>query len=304
MGRDVHGILLIDKPLGITSNQALIAVKRLYNAKKAGHTGSLDPLACGMLPMCLGEATKFSEHLLAADKQYWVQAKLGIRTTTGDGEGEILTRKKVVIEPLQLQEALNAFLGTIVQIPSMYSAIKFQGKPLYAYARAGIEIERQSRAVSIKTLELLDFTEDTCTLLVRCSKGTYIRTLIEDIGEKLQCGAYVTQLRRIFVEPYQNNNMVTLAELRELKDNDQLLDALLLPIESALGNLPEVILAPSLAFYLQRGQPVIVSKAPTTGLVQLFTEQGMFLGVGEILGDGRVAPKRLLRSPDHPRSLM
>lgn len=293
-GRDVNGILLLDKPIGLSSNQALTQAKILFNAKKAGHTGSLDPLASGMLPICFGEATKFSQFLLEADKEYLVDAKLGIRTTTGDAEGEIISTKPVSFTALQLERVLESFRGEIQQIPSMYSAIKFQGKPLYAYARQGIEIERPSRTVTIKELILLHATDDTLTIRVRCTKGTYIRTLVEDIGEVLGFGAHVSSLRRTYVEPYITAQMTSLEELRHVKENNiDELDTLLRPIDSALSDWPEIRLSSSVAYYLKQGQPVIVPRAPTSGWVRLFVDDDSFMGVGEVLDDGRVAPRRL-----------
>lgn len=293
VNREVNGILLLDKPLGLTSNQALTEVKRLFTATKAGHTGSLDPLASGMLPICFGEATKFSQFLLEADKQYLVEAKLGVRTATGDAEGEIIATREVSVNQSQLETVFESFRGEISQIPSMYSAIKFQGKPLYAYARQGIEIERQARTVVIKQLTLLSYQDDHFSIQVTCSKGTYIRTLIEDIGEKLGCGAYVTLLRRTYVDPYQEAKMLTLDELKKYKEEQPFLDEWLLPIDTMLSGWPELNLAASIAFYMKQGQPVIVPRAPTQGSVRLFSE-GNFLGVGEILDDGRVAPRRLV----------
>jgi tRNA pseudouridine55 synthase len=292
-GRDINGILLLDKPLGISSNQALTKVKHWFDAKKVGHTGSLDPLATGMLPICFGEATKFSQYLLEADKQYLVDARLGERTLTGDAEGEVIERREVNVSQNLLNEAINSFRGEIEQIPSMFSAIKHQGKPLYYYARQGIEIERQPRKVNIKELTLLDLKENTASFRVTCSKGTYIRTLIEDIGEKLGCGAFVSALRRTYVEPYVDKKMVTSEELKEaLQDNKQL-DDYLFSIDSALSAWPTLTLTQSIAFYIRQGQPVLIPHAPTQGLVRLMTESGQFFGVGEILVDGRVAPRRL-----------
>lgn len=288
-GQVVNGILLLDKPIGLTSNEALTEVKKLFHPQKAGHTGSLDPLACGMLPICFGEATKFSQFLLDADKQYLVEAKLGIRTTTGDAEGEVVAQKAVAIDENQLLQALQLFTGEISQIPSMYSALKYQGKPLYFYARQGIEIERPSRQVHIKKLELLKTTPDTFTVMVTCTKGTYIRTLIEDIGEHLGCGAHVSFLKRTYVSPYHNCEMIALETLQET-DNKS---AFLLPIDSALSEYPGLKIAESLAYYMKKGQPVLVPKAPTEGLVRLY-EDDFFIGVGEILDDGKVAPRRLV----------
>jgi tRNA pseudouridine55 synthase len=291
--QNVNGILLLDKAIGLTSNSALTKVKRLFGAKKAGHTGSLDPLACGMLPICFGEATPFSQFLLEANKQYCVEAKLGVRTSTGDAEGEIIKSSPVYVDKTSLLKTLASFRGEIDQIPSMFSAIKYQGRPLYSYARQGIEIEREIRKVFIKELKLIKLTKDEFSVQITCSKGTYIRTLIDDIGEKLGCGAYVTFLRRTVVEPYLNHKMFTLEELGELKQQQQL-ETALLSIDSALLNLPIVNLNSTLAYYLSQGQPVIVPHAPTSGHVRLFSENSSFLGVGKILSDGRVAPRRLI----------
>lgn len=294
--QSVNGILLLDKAVGKTSNQALTEVKHLFEAKKAGHTGSLDPLAYGMLPICFGEATKYSQFLLEADKQYKVQAKLGVRTTTGDAEGEIIKTVPVKVDNATLEKALNAFRGKINQIPSMYSALKFQGKPLYSYARQGIEIERASRTVFIKHLSLENYEEPNFELIVTCSKGTYIRTLIEDIGESLGCGAYVTSLCRLYVEPYQNAHMYKIEELIKLKEKNSLAETALLSLQSAIESFPALTLCASSAFYVKQGQAVLVAHAPTAGYVRLFADDQNFLGVGHVLEDGRIAPKRLQRT--------
>src|SRR3990167_9071748 len=207
-GRNLSGLLVLDKPVGITSNAALQQVKALYQASKAGHTGSLDPLASGMLIICFGEATKFSQYLLDADKTYEVHAKLGEKTTTGDAEGEIVTRQSVpTFSKNEIEKVLENFRGEIRQIPSMYSAIKYQGKPLYEYARAGIEVERQARPIFIYELVLRSIEKQECHLFVHCSKGTYIRTLIENIGDKLRCGAHVAGLRRLSIGKFGPNSM-------------------------------------------------------------------------------------------------
>jgi tRNA pseudouridine55 synthase len=291
--KSINGILLLNKPIGISSNQALTEVKKLYCAKKAGHTGSLDPLARGMLPVCFGEATKFSQHLLEADKEYYVEAKLGIRTATGDAEGEIVSTRDVApgLEAT-MEQVLDNFRGEISQVPSMYSALKHKGKPLYSYARQGIEIERESRTVTIRELTLHEYKDDHLAMSVRCSKGTYIRTLIEDIGEMLGCGAYVTTLYRTYVDPYHEEDMITLDDLADLDPSE--LEKLLLPIDSALSAWPQITLTESLTYYIKQGQPIIVPKAPPEGLVRLMSNQQTFLGTGEILDDGRVAPRRLV----------
>jgi tRNA pseudouridine55 synthase len=296
-GRDVHGILLLDKPSGITSNAALQQVKRLYFARKAGHTGSLDPLASGVLPICMGEATKVSAFLLDADKRYRVRCQLGVRTATGDAEGEVLeTRAVNPYSRAQLESVLEQFRGSIEQIPPMYSALKHQGQRLYKLARQGVEVERQPRPVEIYALVLTAQDDDWIEIDVHCSKGTYVRTLVEDIGEKLGCGAHVCALRRTGVGPYDETGLVTITVLEELKQSDlAAMDRLLLPIESALTQWPGVELSTDAAFYLQQGQPVLVPRAPTSGWVRLYERDHTFLGMGEILDDGRVAPRRLMK---------
>ena len=295
-GRNISGILLLDKPEGLTSNEALQTVKRLYKARKAGHTGSLDPLASGLLPICFGEATKISGFLLDADKHYRVRCKLGEKTTTADAEGEVIeTRPVEGIDAAGLEAALEAFRGSIQQVPPMYSAVKHQGQRLYKLAREGVEVEREPRTVVIHALELLSFEPPFFDLDVRCSKGTYVRTLAEDIGEALGCGAHVTALRRLGVGPYDDQGMVTLDELKSLAEEGlEALDAKLLPIESALAQWPEVQLNEDATYYLRQGQAVLVPRAPTSGWVRLYAAGGTFLGMGQILDDGRVAPKRLM----------
>lgn len=288
MRLSIHGILLLDKAIGISSNRALQEVKNLFNAKKAGHTGSLDPLATGMLPICFGEATKFSQFLLNADKRYYVVAKLGIKTTTGDREGEILEERSVGV--INLENILPSFRGEIQQIPSMYSAIKHQGQPLYKLARQGIEVERKVRTVSIHDLTLLEQTADTLTFSVHCSKGTYVRTLVEDIGERLGCGAHITQLRRLEVSPYQESQMINYEQLKDISG----LQECLLPIETLVQDFPKLSITDTSAFYLKQGQAVMVPHAPTSGWVALYLHSGKFLGMGEIQDDGKIAPKRLL----------
>ncbi len=295
--RDVHGILLLDKPVGMSSNQALQAVKRLYRARKAGHTGSLDPMASGLLPICLGEATKISGFLLGADKHYLVTVRLGVRTATGDTEGEVLeTRPVPPLDPEDVEPVLERFRGEIEQIPPMYSAVKHQGERLYRLARKGVEVERHPRRVTIRELRLVALRPEELELEVRCSKGTYIRTLAEDIGEALGCGGHVSALRRLGVEPFDEPEMVPLETLREraAEGGPGALDAFLLPVEAALAGWPAVRLDADLAYYVRQGQPVLVPRAPTEGWVRLY-EDGRFLGVGEVLDDGRIGPRRLLR---------
>ncbi len=294
--RNVHGVILLDKPAGMSSNEALQAVKRLYSARKAGHTGSLDPLATGLLPLCMGEATKISAYLLEANKHYRTVCKLGQRTSTGDAEGEVVQERPVGEYSTQDIEAVLArFRGDIEQIPPMYSALKHQGRRLYELARNGVEVERQPRAVTIHSLRLLRHEGVELELDIECTKGTYVRTLIEDIGEALGCGAHVSALRRVGVEPYDHPAMVSLDELTRLaQEGRETLDSALMPIDTALGHWPRVDLDADSAYYVKTGQAVLVPGAPTMGLVRLYDQRGCFMGVGQILDDGRVAPKRLI----------
>ncbi|MCP3668868.1 MAG: tRNA pseudouridine(55) synthase TruB [Gammaproteobacteria bacterium] len=295
-GRDVRGILLLDKPLGITSNSALQDVKRLFKAQKAGHTGSLDPLADGLLPICFGAATKVSAFLLDADKYYLVRVKLGVTTTTADAEGEVVETKPVEgITESDIQRVISEFEGEIEQIPPMYSALKHKGERLYKLARDGIEVEREPRRVTIHEISMQGYTAPEFELKVHCSKGTYIRTLAEDIGNKLGCGAHVAALRRTGVGPYGADAMVSMEQVKQLAEEGfSALDELLLPIDSALGSWPEVKLSPDGTFYLRQGQPVLVPNAPTEGMVRLYDADGGFMGAGEILDDGKVAPRRMM----------
>jgi len=288
--------LLLDKPVGITSNAALQEVKRLFFAAKAGHTGNLDPLVSGMLPICLGEATKLSAYLLDADKVYTGTCKLGVRTSSADAEGEIVeTREVPELSEAQVLEVLARFTGEIEQIPPMHSAIKQNGQPLYKLARQGIEVERKPRQVTIHELKLLRLEGDEIEIYVHCSKGTYIRTLVEDIGEALGCGAHLSQLRRTQVGPFHEEGMISLDTLREeAEEGAESLDHHLLPLDQALGDYPEVTLTESSLFYVRQGQAVQVPQAPTSGWVRLFDNTGGFVGVGAVLDDGRIAPKRLM----------
>tara|TARA_R110002072_G_scaffold98034_3_gene215870 strand:- start:5519 stop:6451 length:933 start_codon:yes stop_codon:yes gene_type:complete len=300
--RPVHGILVLDKPLGLSSNGALQRVKHLFCAKKAGHTGSLDPLATGVLPLCFGEATKFSQFLLDADKRYTTVIKLGQTTATGDAEGEVLEHRPVPeLTNDSLEAVLDQFRGPIEQVPSMYSAIKVDGKPLYKLARQGIEIERKSRSVEILDLQLRGFTTDSLTLDIHCTKGTYVRTLAEDIGKVLGCGAHVIELRRTASGPFDLVESLTIEQLTELleTDGEAGLDNCLLSPAAAVPDWPSVELTEISASYLKQGQPVQIAKAPTTGWVRIFSESPesdteAFIGVGEIMEDGRIAPRRLV----------
>lgn len=295
-GRNVRGILLLDKPLGITSNSALQEVKRIFKAQKAGHTGSLDPLADGLLPICFGAATKVSAFLLDADKHYTVRVKLGVTTTTADAEGEVLEIKPAEgVSESDIQRIISEFEGEIEQIPPMYSALKYKGERLYKLARDGIEVEREPRRLTIHRISMQDYDAPEFEMLVHCSKGTYIRTLAEDIGNRLGCGAHVTALRRTGAGPYGSEGMVSMEQIKRLAEEGfPALDELLLPIDSALGSWPEVKLSPDGTFYLRQGQPVLVPNAPTEGMVRLYDANGSFMGAGEILDDGRVAPRRMM----------
>ncbi|TNF88961.1 MAG: tRNA pseudouridine(55) synthase TruB [Gammaproteobacteria bacterium] len=297
-GRDVNGILVLDKPRGISSNDAVQKAKRLFNARKVGHTGALDPLATGVLPLCFGEATKFSQYLLSSDKKYWVRIKLGVATDSGDSDGQVIRERPIEgVDEENVEDALRFFRGEIDQVPSMFSAIKHQGQPLYKLARQGIEIEREARRVTIYSNELESFDGDTLTLSIHCSKGTYVRTIAEELGEVLGCGAHVVELRRLAAGPYSEADLVTFETLEAALEQGSL-DPFLLPVGSAVRGWPEVRLTDNTAYYLRQGQPVIVPHAPTSGWVRLSEVEAddttKFIGVGEILDDGRVAPRRLV----------
>ncbi len=299
-GRDVDGILLLNKPLGISSNDALQKVKYLYKAAKAGHTGSLDPLATGLLPICFGEGTKISAFLLDADKRYRVRVRLGETTATADAEGEVVERRSTegVIKE-RLQEVVESFIGEIQQLPPMYSAVKHEGERLYKLARRGIEVERKLRAITIYDLKLTVFEAPEFELEVHCSKGTYIRTLAEDIGEELGCGAHVVALHRTTVGPFEGNEMVTFEDLEASLEVDRYsLDTFLKPIDDGLADLVAVNLSDDAAYYIRLGQAVVVPKAPTQGRVRLYAPDKQFIGVGFIQDDGKVAPKRLMSTAE------
>lgn len=302
-GRDIHGILLLDKPTGMSSNDALQKVKRLYHANRAGHTGALDPLATGMLPVCLGEATKFSQYLLDSDKRYRVIAQLGVRTDTSDSDGLVVSTRPVECSLDEILLALDAFRGDIEQVPSMFSALKHEGRPLYEYARQGITIEREARPITVYENRFIRFEDNQLELEIHCSKGTYIRTIIDDLGEKLGCGAHVIYLRRLQVSTYPIERMVTLETLQALLEKAQAqdeapgltLDPLLMPLDSAVADFPEVHLSDIMADYVKHGQAVQVPSAPDEGYVRLTCgDDHQFFGVGLIDDLGRVAPKRLV----------
>lgn len=296
-GRDVHGVFLLDKPQGLSSNDVMQKVKRLFQANKAGHTGALDPLATGMLPICLGEATKFSQFLLDADKRYVVTAKLGERTDTSDAEGRIVASRSVNVKTAEILTALSAFRGDLMQVPTMFSALKHQGKPLYEYARAGVTVERQARPITIFELKFIEYNAPFLTLEVHCSKGTYIRTLIDDLGERLGCGAHVSMLRRTAVSDYPSDKMLSLEALQQLAEAGDLrrLDALLLPPDSAVSKLPSLFLTERQTQAVGFGQRVRFDNAEKIyGQVRLFSAENLFLGVAEIHQDNVIRPARMV----------
>ncbi|MBT0586617.1 tRNA pseudouridine(55) synthase TruB [Alteromonas oceanisediminis] len=319
-GRAIHGMLLLNKGLNESSNEVLQQVKRLFGAAKAGHTGALDPLASGMLPICLGEATKFSQYLLDADKTYEVEATFGVRTTTSDADGEVVSEAPVCLTESQLLDAIQSFKGVGQQVPSMYSALKYQGKPLYWYARRGETIDRPAREITVFDYTLTSFTGSKATMRIHCSKGTYIRTLIDDLGQLLGCGAFVSKLHRVSVAQYAHQPMYTMAELRDLapaRDRDtpvesvnySALDALLLPLEAAAMQLPKMVVDRQQGSRFLHGQSAICNVQCELGShIRVYqqcegTEQ--FIGVGEHIDKPRdrspslfdqhtfVTPKRL-----------
>ena len=300
-GRKISGVLLLDKPTGITSNKALQKVRWLFDANKAGHTGNLDPLATGVLPICFGEATKFSRYLLDADKAYRTTAKLGVITDSGDSDGNVLeTRPVGEFQREELLTIINRFVGDIEQLPPMYSALKHNGKPLYEYARAGVEIERKIRTIKIFKIELLDIRDGEFDLEVYCSKGTYIRTLVEDIGAILGCGAHVSMLRRIEAGPFPLEQTVTIKQLEALQESEGVsaLDPLLLPIDIMLDGFERICLNSEQSGSILQGQAVRIAHSLEPGLVRLYDndeQQGeRFIGMAEVMDDGEIAPRRLV----------
>jgi tRNA pseudouridine55 synthase len=299
-GEPVDGVLLLDKPAGMTSNEALQRAKRLLNAAKAGHTGSLDPIATGVLPLTFGEATKISQFLLDADKRYWTAIRLGVSTRTFDREGEVTATRPVNVSRRDIERALPAFQGEIDQLPPMYSALKREGRPLYELARQGIEVERELRRVTIREIRLLEFAGDRLVLEIACSKGTYVRTLAHDLGEILGCGAHVTDLRRLGVGELRAENAVTLERLEGLP-TPEARRTLLLPAGSVLDFIPDVQLTRLASHYLRQGQSVTVAhRHPPATWLRLYEEGGRFLGMGQVTDDGLVAPRRLLNPAGGP----
>ena len=295
--RNISGVLLLDKPCGISSNRALQIIKRIFAASKAGHTGTLDPMATGLLPICLGEATKFSSALLGADKTYEAVLRLGYISTTGDAEGEISVAGDMKLTLLQVEAVLQSFIGIVTQIPPMYSALKHQGKPLYIYARKGVEIERQPREITIHDLRIETLTGDEMCVTVKCSTGTYIRTLAEDIGRALGCGgAYLTALRRSTVKNFDLSQSYTLDKLEAMPLSQR--DICLHPADTLLRNFPAVMLGSAAVLSLLQGQ-IVAGPSSINGLmegekVRLYDQEENFLGLGEVTAQGGIAPKRLM----------
>lgn len=295
--RNLDGILILDKPLGISSNAALQDTRHLFKARKAGHSGSLDPLATGVLPICFGEATKFSSYLLNASKRYRATCKLGQTSTTGDAEGEIGKQVSVQVSRQEIRRVLETFTGDIEQVPPMHSALKHKGKRLYQLARQGKQVERQPRRLRIHSLDLLSFDDESLVLDVHCSKGTYIRTLAQDIGEALGCGAYLTALRRTGVEPFWGETAYSIDQLRMLAGQAMdKIDALLLPVSAALKDFPALLLDNSRCLQLQQGKVIRMEAAGSVGIHRLVSENGRFIGLGEALPDGSLTAKRLMNT--------
>ena len=295
-GRNVNGIILLDKAKGESSNYALQRIKRLFHAKKAGHTGSLDPLATGVLPLCLGEATKISQFLLDSDKRYMAKVKLGERTDSGDSEGVVIdVQQRIDVDYDALVQTLTKFEGEIKQLPPMYSALKHHGVPLYKLARKGISIKRKVRAVTIHKIGLMNFDNNIAEIDVTCSKGTYIRTLADDLGQELGCGAHVIELRRLQAGVFSIDQCRGSNELEKIKESFGLsgLDKVIVPMERAVEKLPEVVLASETARDIRNGQAVSFHELPKSGLVRLYEKEN-FIGIGIVNADGEVAPKRLV----------
>ena len=303
-GRPIDGVLILDKPVGRSSNGALQAARAIFNAQKAGHTGSLDPLASGVLPVCFGEATKFSQYLLDADKAYESTFVLGQRTDTCDAEGEVLEqRSAAAITEQQVLNAIQDFIGEIEQVPPMYSAIKKDGRKLYELAREGKEVERKARKITIHSYELLDFQPgELCKVkvAVSCTKGTYIRTLADDLGDKLGVGGHVCELRRTKAGKFSLDGAVTIPAIEALRGEEAFadLDALLLPADAAVEDLPKLQLNEDASRYMLQGNPVMVSKAPLNTDFRLYTHDDRFLGLGFVRDDGMVGARRLISTAE------
>ncbi len=296
-GRVINGIVLLDKAVGGSSNHVLQKVRWLYQAQKAGHTGALDPLASGMLPICLGEATKFSRFLLDSDKTYEVTAELGIRTTTSDADGEVVSTREVNCDEETILKAVMAFEGTSKQVPSMFSALKHQGKPLYTYARQGIEVPREARDITVFSITDVCINLPFVSMTIHCSKGTYIRTIVDDLGENLGCGAYVSKLHRTKVAHYPNEKMMTIEQLEQIVESEGLegLDALLLPMDTATEQLPSTHVDDVVTERFGHGNAFPVNSDFEVGdFVRVYDNNERFLGVGEYQADKSIQPKRVV----------
>ena len=303
-GRSVNGVLLLNKPIGLTSNKVLQKVRWMFDANRAGHTGALDPLASGVLPLCFGEATKFSQYLLDSDKYYRSTYTFGIKTETGDSEGAVVAQQDAsTLSRQQIEDQIQNFVGEIDQVPSMFSALKHNGQPLYKLARQGIEIDRPARRISIHEYQITDFRpgpNPQVDVQVHCSKGTYIRSLAEDLGDALGCGAHVSALHRYRAGPFDEQQTVSLEALAALKEQDAIdqLDSLLLPVDTAVSDRPMIEFNEIMAGYFQLGQEISANKvfkqAQEGDIVRVFREGGAFLGIGTVTKDGKIAPKRLI----------
>ncbi len=297
-GSRIDGVLLLNKGVGLSSNKALQQVKILYGAMKAGHTGSLDPLACGLLPICFGQATRLSSYLLDTNKRYRVRAQLGVCTSTGDAEGAVISRKKVAnFSVSQIETVLNEFMGEILQIPPMYSALKQNGKRLYELARQGIEVERKARSVTIHELDLLKVDSDVLELDVLCSKGTYIRTLLEDIGNALECGAFVQELIRTEVGSFQLRNAWNIDQLQSMASNSDR-EKCLLPPDAVVRAWPKLQFSDQSVYCARQGQVVSTELVPMQGWVRMYTNDQKFFGIGEVIENNKIAPRKLFSGLD------
>lgn len=293
----VHGVLLLDKPAGMSSNDALVAVKRLLNAEKAGHTGTLDPFATGLLPLCFGEATKFAQDLLDADKTYETTVRLGETTTTGDTEGDLLESRPVSVSLEQVEAVLAQFRGPLLQVPPMYSALKRDGKPLYEYARAGVTLEREARPVTIHALELLGLAPPELRLRVTCSKGTYVRVLGEDIGRALGCGAHLTALRRTGIDTLELSGALAIEAMAALSEPERTLQ--LLPVDALLSKFPQIDLDDELTRRFRQGQRIALNRAGidlpcAEGRVRVYGPDRVLLGTAQLMYGALLAPERLV----------
>jgi tRNA pseudouridine55 synthase len=300
--RKISGVLLLDKPVGFSSNQALQKARWLYQAEKAGHTGTLDPFATGLLPLCLGEAAKFSGYLLDADKTYLAEVRLGIRTSTGDPEGEVLETRPVAVSEAAVRAVLPRFLGDQLQVPPMHSALKRDGRPLYEYARQGIELAREARPVVIHALDLVAIAGETLTLRVHCGKGLYVRVLAEDIGAALGCGAHLSALRRERVGPFSLAGAVTLPALEKLAMAER--ETLLKPVDVLVEGLASLDLDPESAWQLGHGQAIWRAGLRVGEVLRAYGPEGRFLGVVKVNADGKAAPSRLIAAEPHDHELL